>query len=86
MQHGTGLSFDEDDYRVSSQTVRHGERVKVINDPIHAHMEIRSHVLDVLDTPAVQRLRELKQLGGTYFVYPGASHNRWEHRSVSLGP
>lgn len=54
----------------------------VINDPIHGHFELPGHVLDVIDTPHVQRLRDLKQLGGTYLVYPGASHNRFEH---SLG-
>lgn len=40
------------------------------------------HVVGVADTPHVQRLRDIKQLGALYHVFPGASHNRFEH---SLG-
>jgi len=33
----------------------------------------------VLDTPAVQRLRYVRQLGHAFLVYPGATHSRFEH-------
>ncbi|MGH7753147.1 MAG: HD domain-containing protein, partial [Gemmatimonadales bacterium] len=35
--------------------------------------------LAVLDTPAVQRLRYVRQLGHAFLVYPGATHSRLEH-------
>ena len=55
---------------------------KVVNDPVHNHMYFSGKLCDVIDTPQMQRLRELKQLGTAYYVFPGASHNRFEH---SLG-
>ena len=51
-------------------------------DPVHGHMYFPGLVCDAIDTPQVQRLRELKQLGTAYYVFPGSSHNRFEH---SLG-
>jgi hypothetical protein len=70
----------DDGFAVPSQVPSHsGERVKLVNDSVHSHLELQSYVLDVLDTPTVQRLRDLKQLGSTYYVFPGASHNRFEH-------
>ncbi|KAL0151834.1 hypothetical protein M9458_052835 [Cirrhinus mrigala] len=54
----------------------------IFNDPIHGHMELHPLLVKIIDTPQFQRLRRIKQLGGAYLVYPGASHNRFEH---SLG-
>src|SRR6516164_8469016 len=33
----------------------------------------------LLQTPALQRLRRIKQLGFSEFVYPGATHSRFSH-------
>uniref|UniRef100_A0A4W6F7U0 HD domain-containing protein n=1 Tax=Lates calcarifer TaxID=8187 RepID=A0A4W6F7U0_LATCA len=51
----------------------------VFNDPIHGHVELHPLLVRIIDTPQFQRLRNIKQLGGAYYVYPGASHNRFEH-------
>jgi HD superfamily phosphohydrolase len=53
-----------------------------IRDPIHGYIEIKPYVERLLDTKIVQRLRNVKQLGWTNLVYPGANHSRFEH---SLG-
>ena len=52
---------------------------KLLNDPIHGHIFVDDDLLCVIDTPHFQRLRDLKQLGTSYFVFPGACHNRFEH-------
>ncbi|XP_008834768.2 deoxynucleoside triphosphate triphosphohydrolase SAMHD1 [Nannospalax galili] len=65
-----------------SQT--HVELMKVFNDPIHGHIEFHPLLIQIIDTPQFQRLRYIKQLGGGYYVFPGASHNRFEH-SLGVG-
>ena len=55
---------------------------KIIFDVIHGFIEIDEISLKIIDTPEFQRLRNIKQLGTCYLVFPGASHNRFEH---SLG-
>ena len=56
--------------------------MKVIFDPIHKYMKFDKLLLKIIDTIEFQRLRNIKQLGLCYYVFPGASHNRFEH---SLG-
>ncbi|XP_031561996.1 deoxynucleoside triphosphate triphosphohydrolase SAMHD1-like isoform X2 [Actinia tenebrosa] len=56
-----------------------GPKAKIFNDPVHGHIEMPELCVKIIDTPQFQRLRYIKQLGGCYFVYPGAAHNRFEH-------
>ena len=58
------------------------EEGKVINDPIHGTMFFNSLLISIIDTAQFQRLRDIKQLGGTSFVYPCGTHTRFDH---SLG-
>eukprot|EP00842_Homolaphlyctis_polyrhiza_P003489 jgi/Hompol1/4140/HPOL_003491-RA len=52
---------------------------KVFNDPVHGHIELDDVCVQVIDTPQFQRLRDLKQTGAACFVFPGATHTRFEH-------
>ncbi|XP_075946544.1 deoxynucleoside triphosphate triphosphohydrolase SAMHD1-like [Anarhichas minor] len=52
---------------------------KVFNDPIHGTVELPPLLVKIIDTPQFQRLRYIKQLGGVYYVFPGATHNRFQH-------
>ena len=52
---------------------------RLLNDSVHGLIALRKELFDIIDTPEFQRLRDLKQLGGMYYVFPGASHNRFEH-------
>ena len=50
-----------------------------VRDPIHDYIDLSSVEVKIVDTPAYQRLRWIKQLGPTNLVYPGANHTRHEH-------
>lgn len=52
---------------------------KQIYDPIHKFITITPLMTQIIDTYEFQRLRDLKQLGATYLVFPSASHSRFEH-------
>ena len=55
---------------------------KQIKDPVHGYIEVPDALIPLLDSPLVQRLHAVRQLGFAYLVYPGANHTRFEH---SLG-
>ena len=52
---------------------------KFFNDSVLGRIEIPDYCVKIIDTSAFQRLRYLKQLGCTYFVFHGATHTRFEH-------
>ncbi len=54
-------------------------RYSVVRDPVHGDVYLTHEELRVLDTPELQRLRGVKQLGTAYLVYPGAVHTRFDH-------
>ncbi len=53
--------------------------MRVIRDPLWNNIRVDALALRLVDTPAFQRLRYVRQLGLAYLVYPGASHSRFEH-------
>ncbi|MDW7693636.1 HD domain-containing protein [Flammeovirgaceae bacterium SG7u.111] len=56
------------------------KKKKIINDPVYGFLSIKSPLIyDVIQHPYFQRLRRIKQLGLTDFVYPGALHTRFHH-------
>ncbi|HEY6109044.1 MAG TPA: HD domain-containing protein [Gemmatimonadales bacterium] len=54
-------------------------RLEVVRDPLWNNIRLEPEALELLDTPAVQRLRYVRQLGHAFLVYPGATHTRLEH-------
>jgi HD superfamily phosphohydrolase len=53
---------------------------KIINDPVYGFITIRTELIfDIITHPWFQRLRHIRQLGLTDFVYPGALHTRFQH-------
>ena len=58
---------------------------KIINDPVYGFLTIPSElVYKLIQHPFFQRLRRIRQLGMTEFVYPGAIHSRFNHALGAL--
>jgi HD superfamily phosphohydrolase len=52
---------------------------EVVRDPLWDNIPLEGAAVAALDTPTVQRLRYVRQLGHAFLVYPGATHSRFEH-------
>ena len=51
----------------------------ILRDPLWNNVRLDPLALALIDTPVVQRLRYVRQLGHAFLVYPGATHSRFEH-------
>ena len=53
---------------------------KIFNDPVYGFVNIPYGILfDLVEHPYFQRLRRIKQVSLTHYVYPGALHTRFHH-------
>ncbi|MFH1047218.1 MAG: HD domain-containing protein [Patescibacteria group bacterium] len=50
-----------------------------IRDPIHGTISFSERERQIVDHKYMQRLRHIRQLGLSYLVYPGATHDRFSH-------
>lgn len=57
-------------------------RTYEIRCPVHGFISLNDWEWTVISQPAFQRLRRIRQLAWTDYIYPGAMHTRFEH---SLG-
>jgi len=55
------------------------DKRKAIRDPIHGLVSRNLKEIAIMDTPAFQRLRRIRQLAMAHLLYPGALHTRFEH-------
>ncbi|CDO76374.1 hypothetical protein BN946_scf185011.g38 [Trametes cinnabarina] len=67
------------DPRWTDEKIEGSTSVRRFKDSIHDYLPFGPTICAIIDTPQFQRLRNIKQLGTSYYVWPGASHNRFEH-------
>jgi len=53
-----------------------------LTDPVYGRIRFPDDLIKVIDSGAIQRLRNIKQLSMAYYVFPDATHTRFSH---SLG-
>ena len=50
-----------------------------LHDIVYGTMTLPSYCLPFVNQPSMQRIKNISQLGPNYYVFPGATHNRFEH-------
>ena len=55
------------------------QKNRIIYDPIYGLIKLTPVEWDIIHSPFYQRLRWIKQLGFSCYVFPGAEHSRFGH-------
>lgn len=64
----------------SSQSAQStNQKNHVIYDPIYGFIKLNPIEFEIISSPFYQRLRWIKQLGFSCYVFPGAEHSRFHH-------
>ncbi|KAF8954102.1 hypothetical protein BDZ97DRAFT_1928819 [Flammula alnicola] len=75
----TSTLFEDNDEQIDHPNDISNLFPRLIKDPIHNYIPVCSTLSRFIDTKQFQRLRNIKQLGTTHYVWPGGSHTRFEH-------
>jgi uncharacterized protein len=54
-------------------------KAKIVFDPLYGFIHLTNLEWEIIHTPYYQRLRWIKQLGFTFYTFPGAEHSRYGH-------
>ena len=68
-----------EDYNNHLESIKLSNRSKEIFDAVWGNIEFSAGEIYILDSPLLQRLRNIKQLGLAYFVYCGSDYSRFYH-------
>jgi HD superfamily phosphohydrolase len=58
--------------------------LKVVTDPVHGDLYLTRLEVELVDSPPMQRLRRVRQLGTAHLVFPQATHSRFTHALGTL--
>lgn len=59
--------------------VAHPSKQRIFYDPLYGHVNLTNLEWGIIHTPFYQRLRWIRQLGFTFYTFPGAEHSRFGH-------
>lgn len=55
------------------------QKERKLVDNIYGSISFTQQIWRYIDTPHFQRLRNIKQLGSLHYVFPSATHSRFQH-------